>query len=357
VRILMFGMSSYPGGIENYIANYFLCEEFSKDIVIDFVTYEDKLAYQDEIKKYGHNVIRVPNLKKNPFGYARAVNKLLKEKRYDCVYVNMLSAANILPIMYASKFHVLKIVAHAHASSTVKGIVRRFLHGINKRYCQKKVTMRFACSQEAGEWLFDNQTYDVIPNAIDPMRFAFSKNSREEVRQSYNIASDEFVLGHVGRFGQEKNHTFLIDVFAAYQKKIGNARLMLVGDGVCRNEIKEKVKLLGIEDKVSFVGTTNETEKYYSAFDCFVFPSIFEGFGMAALEAQASGLRCFCSKTLSPELNVTGKVDFLDLSDGAEVWVNYIETKMLENVNRSKKVVLGNFDIEQQRKNMVEILK
>ena len=115
MRILMFGMSSYPGGIENYIANYFLCEEFSKDIVIDFVTYEDKLAYQEEIKKYGHNVIRVPHLKRNPLGYAKTVKKILKANDYDCVYVNMLSAANILPVMYATKAHVSKIVAHAHS--------------------------------------------------------------------------------------------------------------------------------------------------------------------------------------------------------------------------------------------------
>ena len=127
MRILMFGMSSYPGGIENYIANYFLCEELLEDIVIDFVTYEDKLAYQEEIKKYGHNVIRVPHLKKNPLGYARTVRKILKEDNYDCVYVNMLSAANILPIMYASNFHIPKIVAHAHANSTVKGMARSFL--------------------------------------------------------------------------------------------------------------------------------------------------------------------------------------------------------------------------------------
>ena len=217
--------------------------------------------------------------------------------------------------------------------------------------------MRFACSKEAGKWLFDNQTYNVIPNAIDAKRFAFSNADRELIRQEYNISSNEFVLGHVGRFGEEKNHTFLIDVFTAYQEKMGNARLMLVGDGVHREEIQEKVKSLGLADKVSFVGTTNETEKYYSAFDCFVFPSIFEGFGMAALEAQACGLQCFCSKTLSPELNVTGRVDFLDLLDGAEAWVNYIAAKALGNTDRSEKIELGNFDIEKQRKNMVGLLK
>ena len=137
MRIAMFGMSSYPGGIENYIANYFLTEDFSKLATIDFFTYEKNLAYSEEIIKNGYSIQKVPHLKKNPLGYIKAVKRLLLKNNYDCVYLNMLSAANIVPLKFAVKYNVPRIVVHAHANSTVKGLLRKNLHNLNKKYCKK----------------------------------------------------------------------------------------------------------------------------------------------------------------------------------------------------------------------------
>lgn len=354
----MFGMSSYPGGIENYIANYFLCEEIAKKISIDFVTYENKLAYEEKIKAYGYKVKTVPHLKKHPLGYIRAVKKLLKENHYDCVYVNMLSAANIIPIKYATKYRIEKIVAHAHANSTVNGFLRNFLHGRNKKYCKKKANVKFACSKEAGIWLFDEEACEIIPNAIDITRFSFSAKNRKEIRGNHGVLEDTLLIGHVGRFADEKNHAFLIDVFNSLKQRIKSpVKLMLVGDGAGRGTIEEKVERLGLKEEVIFVGTSNETEKYYSAFDYFVFPSIFEGFGMAALEAQVSGLTCFCANGLSNELNLFGRVQFLGLDIGANAWADHITLEILKKTDRKDIKIPARFDINNQRGKILEILQ
>ncbi|MBR2339982.1 MAG: glycosyltransferase [Clostridia bacterium] len=358
MRILMFGMSSFPGGIENYIANYFLCEEFSRDTKIDFVTYDGSLAYEDRIIALGHSVKRVPHLRKKPFAYMRAVKKLLKEGDYDCVYVNMLSAANIVPIRCAAKCGVEKIAVHAHASSTVKGALRRFLHWKNKRYCKKKATVKLACSDKAGQWLFDNDDFIVVPNSIDVDRFSFSANSRSYVRGTFEIADDTFVIGHIGRFAEEKNHLFLLDVFNEILKKNNDSRLLLVGGGAYEALIRNKADGLGISEKLIFAGVTDCAEKYYSAFDVFVFPSVFEGFGMSALEAQACGLPCFCSDTLSKNLDVTKTVEFIGLDRRAEHWADAVlEKKMLISRSDMNRIVRDSeYNIDTQIANLKSIL-
>ena len=359
MRILMFGMSSFPGGIENYIANYFLCEEFSRDTKIDFVTYDGSLAYEDRIIALGHSVKRVPHLRKKPFAYIRAVKKLLKEGDYDCVYVNMLSAANVVPIRCAAKCGVKKIAVHAHANSTVKGALRRILHSVNKKFCKNKAAVKLACSDAAGSWLFDDGEFTVVPNSIDVDRFSFSAESRNEIRESLGIENSTFVVGHVGRFAEEKNHLFLLDIFNELLKKRENSRLLLVGGGPYETLIREKAAALGISEKIIFAGITDSSHRYYSAFDAFVFPSVFEGFGMSALEAQACGLPCFCSDTLSRNLDVTKTVEFLSLGKSAEIWADAVlKKKMLISRSDMNRIVRDSeYNINTQIANLKSILR
>lgn len=357
MKILMFGMSSYPGGIENYIANYFLNETFAKEAMIDFVTYEGNLAYEDRISILGYCVKRVPHLKRHPFGYMRSVKKLLKAGAYDCVYVNMLSAANVLPVKYAVKAGIGKIVVHAHANSTVKGALRKILHKWNKKYCIRHATHKLACSKEAGEWLFGESDVTVMPNAISSDRFAFSGIHRAEIRQTLGIKEETFVVGHVGRFAEEKNHGFILEVFEEIAKKRDDARLLLVGDGGRKQSVEEKAKTLKSAGKILFAGTSAQTEKYYSAFDCFLFPSTFEGFGMAALEAQANGLKCYCSDCLSKELNVTDTLSYLPLSKGAAFWASEILSSVQRLAENNEKVAKSDYEIEKQIKKILDILR
>lgn len=358
MKILMFGMSSYPGGIENYIVNYFCNKKFPyQKIHIDFVIYEQEVAYEEVLKKCGYRVYKVPYLKRKPLGYYKAVSDLLRKKRYDCVYVNMLTAANVFPIQIAARNNVRKIILHAHANSTIHGFVRKTLHNLNKHYCNKIATHRLACSQEAGEWLYGKQKFTVIPNAIDCEKFGYSKNYRNEIREKYAIPEDTLVIGHVGRITEEKNHLFMLDIMNEVLKEQQNSQMVFVGDGVLRQAVQEKAEKLGIKNQVIFAGTSTESYKFYSAFDCFLFPSSFEGFGMAALEAQACGLICYCSDCLPTELNVTGSLKYLALGVTSKKWAKEILAgEMVDRMMLHQRILMSDYNIDKQIKRLVQLL-
>lgn len=355
----MFGMSSYPGGIENYIVNYFCHPSFPSDrIHVDFITYEDSIAYEDRLTEKGYHVYRVPHLKKNPIGYFQKIRAIAKDNNYDAVYVNMLTAANALPVFIAKQLKVNSIILHAHASSTISGALRRTLHNINKGWCNKSATLRFACSDEAGAWLFDNDEYTVIPNAIDPDRFTPSTQRRNIVRSKYGITDDTLLIGHIGRFATEKNHAFMVDVLKAILDSGNHAKLMFVGDGYTKDAVQQKVKDDGLADSVIFVGTSSETERYYPAFDVFLFPSTFEGFGMAALEAQSCGVLCYCSDTLSPYLNVSGKNISLSLRETPRYWaIEIVNHPIVDSKEMNQAIRQSSFNIENQIRKLSESLE
>lgn len=359
MKILMFGMSSYPGGIENYIYNYFVAPDFQGRLKIDFVTYEESIAFEEALRERRYNIYHVPHLKKNPIGYYRCISRLVKSKQYDCIYVNMLTAANVLPVYLGVRYNIKNIALHAHANSTVKGIFRKTLHYINKKYCRKKAKLCLACSKEAGRWLFDSGNYFVIPNAIDCNRFRFDVKFREEIRNALQIKDEEFVIGHVGRLAEEKNHIFMLEILKDILRMNSNVKMVFVGEGAMKDELERRVFDMRLEDNVIFYGTSSETHKVYSAFDCFLFPSTFEGFGMAVLEAQSCGLKCYCSAQLSPALDVTNTVEYLDLNSGAEKWAEVIMNNLCYNIEAerlNKEVLKSDYNIEVQIENLMRLL-
>ncbi len=361
LKILMFGMSSYPGGTENYIRNIFFYRDCASRLEIDFITYEQDLAYSDEMADYGYRVIKVPHLKRHPFGYFKAVSKVMKEQRYDAVYNNMLCAANPLPVYFAKRDKTPRIILHAHSNSTVGG-TRGLLHKLCKGYCDKAATLRLACSGEAVEWLFNSENkkspIEIIPNAIDTEKYSFSASYRDEIRAAYGVGESELLLGSIGRFGHEKNNLFMLDILKAVLNKGVTAKLLLVGDGALRGEIEQRIKELSLDDRVILTGTVIDPYKYYSAFDKFLFPSTFEGFGIAALEAQSCGCRCYCSDSLSGELNVTGTVCYLPLSAGAEAWATEIlgDNSVISPDLMNGKVKNSAYNIASQRNHVWELI-
>lgn len=357
-KILMFGMSSYPGGIENYIKNYFCNHQFAEHFKIDFITYEDKLAYQNDIAFCGHDVLKVPHLKRKPMQYYQAVKKIMAEGQYDYIYVNMLSCANCIPIFLAVQNHVKNIVLHAHASGTV-GALRNILHRLFKKYCCRHASVRLACGNKAGEWVFGKQDCIIIPNAIDASRFLFDDATRQNIRKKLNVSEDEIVLGHVGRFAPEKNHLFLLETFDAWLRQ-GNdsSKLLLIGDGGAKQQIVQHVKQKGLQDRVIFYGSTQDTAKLYTAFDYFLFPSTFEGFGMSVLEAQASGRRCLVADTLPKAVDVTGNVQFLPIDKGVTPWITALENSAdpIDPIQMNKAVAESKYNISKQVARLVKLL-
>ena len=349
IRILQIGMHDKIGGVETYLMNYYRNIDKSK-IQFDFINPYTRLCFEDEIKALGGKIYKVPNFKRNPIGYYIKIKKIIKKQNYKIVHVNMLSAANILPILAASKCKVNHVIAHSHNGNVPEGFLRSILNRINKRIMLKKCTDFFSCSDLAGKWLFgENQKFKIINNAIDLEKFKYNENSRKEIRSKYNLKG-KYVIGHIGRFSYQKNHDFLIDAFSSYARKDDSAVLMLIGEGELEKNIRTKVKSLEIDDKVLYIGTTNNISEYLSAMDIFVLPSRFEGFPVTGVEAQTNGLISAFSNLITREIDISGNCSFLELN--INKWITFFEN----NKNRGhQKFDDRNYDSKHNAKSLEQI--
>jgi glycosyltransferase involved in cell wall biosynthesis len=214
-------------------------------------------------------------------------------------------------------------IAHSHSSSqdkNLKYLIKLFYMRLIPRYA----TQLFACGKEAGDWMFRGAPYRVINNAVDTTKYTYSPEIQNQMRKQLGINGDALVIGHVGRFDAVKNHTFLIDCFVHLKKQRDNAVLLLVGDGGLRQEIQEKAKTCGLTDSVIFTGLRSDVPELMQVMDIFVFPSLYEGLGIAAIEAQAAGLPCLVSDGVPEECAKTDRVVHCALKDGPQKWAEQI---------------------------------
>lgn len=280
--------------------------------------------YDEEIQELGGHIYVLPKFRVyNYFSYKRAAEVFFREHHgFRVVQGHMTSTASIyLPL--AKKYGIPVTVAHSRNAGVEKG-----WKGLATRFFRRNLADRadylFACSELAGKDAFGTAAMEqnrvrIIHNAIDVRRFLFDAGQRESLRAELGIA-DRFVLGHVGRFNTQKNHPFLIDVFAEVCKQREDAVLLLVGDGPGRVEIEEKCRELSLSDRVLFVGNRRDVWRFYQAFDLFVLPSLYEGLPGVLVEAQAAGLPCFVSDTVTREAQATELVQYLSLSLSPAKW-------------------------------------
>lgn len=215
MKILQIGMGNVAGGLEAFVMNYYRVL-VHMDIQFDFVCMYDKIAYEEEIRKLGGRIYYIPNVKKNYQGYIKELKKILKETKYDAVHVNMLSAANIVPLRVAHTMKVPKIIAHSHSSSC-PGLIRKIMDNWNRPKIAKYATDRIACGEMAGRWLFGDKAFQsgqvtLINNAIQAEKFSFSEKDRDSLRKELGW-ENKTVIGHVGRFDIPKNHDRMLDIF------------------------------------------------------------------------------------------------------------------------------------------------
>ncbi len=321
MKVLQVGLYDQPGGIEACVMNYYRHIDTQK-VRFDFIDMHNGLAFRDEIQKRGGQIYTIPTAK-HPIKQYKLIKKIIKQHHYDIVHIHMLSAANSIPVL-AAKSANAKLIVHAHNSGTPKGILRKTLHHLNKRHITKTANALWACSKQAGEWFFgNNASFSVIPNAIDIDKYKFNPSTRQKIRKQLSIADNTLVIGHVGRFEEQKNHTFLIDVFKEVHNQKPDSILLLIGDGKLRPKIQTKVDSLGLHDCVVFLGQKSNIEEYYSAMDIFVFPSKFEGLSVATIEAHVASLPCILTDTVSEEIQKLSNTSCLSLN-AISPWVKTI---------------------------------
>lgn len=307
----------------------------------DFLLHaKDEGDYESEIKKMGGKIFRTASRREGFRKNRRDLNDFFRQHPdYKIVHQHVSSASYIEPLKIAKRHGVPVRILHSH-NIRQQGILHHLMHHKNRPFLHKIATDFFACSNLAAEWLLPNKLvklkkYKLINNAIEVDKFMFNQEKREMLRARLGLG-DCFVIGHIGRFSPQKNHHFLLDIFTEVYKRDSSSRLLLVGDGILRNEIESIAMERGLFNKIVFAGVTPNVGDYLSAMDSFVLPSKYEGLGLSLIEAQTSGLRCFASKDVVPnEVNVTGLVEFIGLDKPAEYWSETILAQ--KNYNRSSK--------------------
>lgn len=257
----------------------------------------------------------------------REFQKLLEERRYDVVYLNAYQALSLAYLALAREAGVPVRIAHSHNTALRKSLTRPLklaLHRWAKKKYADAMTCRWTCSRAAAEFLFgDAENWQFIPNGIDTERFRFDAEERERVRKELGLEGRS-VIGNVGRLCYQKNQEFLLDIFKEVITQRPESVLLLVGEGEDKPRLEEKTKALGLEDNVVFYGATHEVERLYWAMDVFVLPSRFEGLPVTGIEAQAAGLPCFFSDSITEECRIRERTRFLPLMAPAGEWAEEI---------------------------------
>jgi glycosyltransferase involved in cell wall biosynthesis len=358
IRILfVFGDLFRRGGTETVMRQIF--DHIDQErFRIDFLLMSDEpddTELTRHIESCGSRVYHIVRRGKDYKRHKAELRKFFEEHEYDIVHTHM-DAIGDEALAEAKRAGVKVRVAHSHNTDQLPNpkSLKDHLHKAVIRYergrLRKLATHFVACSTEAGEWLFgaercSGERYLLFRNAIDPEGLVYSAAVREKVRKELGI-SDECVLGHVGTFNFQKNHEFLVRVFAEVRKELdarksmdagkqGGARLVLVGTGSLEPEVRKRVAELGLTDSVLFLGNRGDVSELLQGMDAFVFPSRHEGLPLAAIEAQASGLYCFLSDRISGEVDITGLVKFLPIEEGSEArWAKEICAALDEKLER-----------------------
>lgn len=351
IKVLVLDTVMDRGGAETMMMNYLRNMDRSK-VQLDFmVNREYKADYEDEIKELGGKIYRMCPMYPQNFGkYKRQIREFLKEHpEYQIIHSN-LEERSYFALKEAKKLNIPVRISHSHNAPKgfdLKSIVRYYFRARLK----PQVTHMFTCGLEAGDWLYGKENRDKFimqNNAIDAKAYEYNEEIEKKMRKEFDLEG-KFVIGHVGRFFPQKNHSFLIDIFNEVHKKDKDAILMLVGGGELKEEIENKVKSLGLENYVRFTGVRSDVNNIMQCFNVFILPSLFEGLPVTMVEAQAAGLKCIISDKVPKQCDITGNVQIIPLEKSPEKWAEEI-LKYKDNYKKEsmyEKIVKAKFDIKE----------
>lgn len=334
------------GGLTTVMMNYYRAMG-KKKLKIDFAsTNEPPEVLLKELNENGSQYFNLGDRKKHLIKYLKKLNKVLRGNSYDVIHVNGNSATMAFELRTAKRRRVPVRIAHGHTTRSDYS----WLHKILFRVFRKSYTHAIAVSDKAGEWLFSGQEYIVLNNAIPVKKYKYDMSIREKYRNSLGF-SDKFIVGNVGKLYAAKNHSFLIQIFCELRKKKENAHLLIVGGGELRGELEEQCRSLGIEDDVTFLGMREDIPELLQTMDIFVFPSRYEGFGMALIEAQAAGLYCFASESVPGETKLSNNIQYISLNEKVQDWVEKISVvncynRMKCSIQACSTICACGYDIE-----------
>ncbi len=353
------------GGAETFIMNVFRSIDRTK-VMFDFlVASVDPGAYDGEIYELGGEVFRVP-LKQGKYLGRFFTDKERKRffsqhPQYDAIHLHLSSLSNVSTLLAARSAGVKMRIIHSHSTREGGSLLHVIPHFLNRLRVSYLGTHFFACSLSAASWMYGNRVKStdrkIIKNGIDCDRYVFSSQARAAIRAEFRIPETSTAVGSIARFSPVKNQKFLMDVFAYIINANAEAKLILAGDGPLYHELTEYAKSKGLQRDVIFTGARSDVNRILSALDVFALPSLYEGFPVSAVEAQASGLYCLLSEAVTREVKLTEKVEFLETgSRNAALWANAImKHKSQERKSQEKEIREAGYCIEEVSEGLLAI--
>ncbi|WHX41416.1 glycosyltransferase family 1 protein [Mesobacillus sp. AQ2] len=339
LRVLHVVVNMNRGGAETLLMNLYRNIDRSK-IQFDFLTCKEGV-FDEEILKLGGKVYRIPYITEVGHSkYLKALTEFFIEyPQYQIVHSHMDKMSGFV-LRAAKKAGVSVRIAHSHSTRSEGGAAARIYKWYAGTMIPKYATDFVSCSKEAAEWLFGKKANGTIflKNGIDLDKFKFSPKVRELIRSELKMEKDQFLVGHVGRFSMPKNHSYLLELFKEFLSYRREAILLLVGDGPLLPEIKRKAEEMELSKNIKFLGSRSDVEQLLQAFDVFLFPSIFEGVPVSLIEAQASGLPCLISDSITKEIDMgLGLVHSISLTN-KKLWIERMQDVINQHSTRNSNV-------------------
>lgn len=351
IRILQVVTHMNRGGLETMLMNYYRHMDRT-GVQFDFLTHREYDGdYGEEIRRLGGKLYHLPVL--NPFSpaYRKQLGEFFdNHPEYKIVHVHQDCLSGV--ILHVAKKHGVPVrMAHSHGANQIKDI-KYPIKLIYRHFIAKYATKLMACGEDAGKWMFCGAPFEILSNAIPAADYSFDGERKKIQREKWGILPNELLVGHVGSFTIPKNHLFLLDVFHEIQKHTP-AKLMIVGDGNLRPSIEEKIRKLGLEEKVILTGLRSDVPELLQTMDVFVFPSLYEGLPVTLVEVQASGLPCLISDKVSIECRMTEAMQQIPLTASPEIWAEKaIEAAKTPRKNTYEEIKAAGYDIVENAKRL-----
>ena len=366
IRILHLTPPEINNGVYKYVFNHLQYIDQTK-YQFEFLTRNKKALMQTkEYQKYHFNIWSFENTERDgKEGLRREIIRILRNG-FDAIHLHTSVWRGFLIEQVAMEIGIPQVIVHSHSTGVdfMAKEDRDRLLAIHEEYKQQfnmsMATDVCACSKLAGEWLYGSSIPRnhilILPNAIDVRKYHFDVEKREHTRKELGI-SDRIVIGNVGRYSFQKNQEFLIRVFAKAYQKNKKLFLLLIGQGELKAYLKNLIKQLGIENNAICMDWQEQVEDYLQAMDIFCLPSHFEGLSICAVEAQAAGLKCYISDTLSEETRITDLIEYLPLEE--DIWATVLAEAQI-NTNRKwmdKEISEHGYDIKSAARNLIELYR
>ena len=324
-RLLCLVSAMNAGGAETFLMKLYRRIDRTKYQMDFCVNVPGKQFYGDEIASLGGKIFCIPSKSENVGEFRRQLSALIKKENYQYVLRITSSAMGFMDLKIAKKAGAKVCIARSSNSSDGDSVAAMLAHRLGRMLYGKYVDVKIAPSDLAARYTFGEKAFregkvHMLRNAVDLGVYHFSAEGRARGRKEFGIGENTLLAGHVGRFSEQKNHRFLLDIFAEIRKEHADSVLLLVGAGPLEEEMRKKARMLGLSDSIIFAGIRSDIPDILSAMDVFVFPSFYEGMPNTVLEAQSTALPCVIADTLTKEAAITENVEYLSLSENAETW-------------------------------------